>query len=108
ADEVSPGVLEFIRARRGTDRPPGEEVADFEEYTRLYWETWGEPVTRWLLSTIASAMIFDDHDVHDDWNISEAWLHDARSLPWWEERIAGAFMSYWVYQHIGNLAPDRM
>ena len=108
ADEVSPGVLEFIRERRGTDRPPGEEVADFEEYTRLYWESWGEPVLRWLLSTIASAMIFDDHDVHDDWNISEAWLHDARSLPWWTERIAGAFMSYWVYQHIGNLPADEL
>jgi hypothetical protein len=53
-------------------------------------------------------MIFDDHDVHDDWNISDSWVRDARSLPWWEERIAGAFMSYWVYQHLGNLAPDEL
>jgi hypothetical protein len=22
-------------------------------------------------------MIFDDHDVHDDWNISESWLEVA-------------------------------
>ena len=26
-----------------------------------------------------------------------------RSKPWWEERIVGAFMSYWIYQHLGNL-----
>ena len=41
ADEVSPQALEFIHSRRDTTRPPGEEVADFEEYTRLYWESWG-------------------------------------------------------------------
>ena len=69
------------RSRRDPDEPPGEEVADFEEYTRLYWESWGEPVMRWLLSTVATAMIFDDHDVHDDWNISESWLEDMRAQP---------------------------
>jgi hypothetical protein len=108
ADEVSPRTREFIRGRRDTTQPPGEDVADFEEYTRLYWESWGEPTMRWLLSTIATAMIFDDHDVHDDWNISESWLEDMRALPWWEERIAGAFMSYWAYQHLGNLAPGHL
>ena len=68
ADEVSPGTLEFIRSRRDTDKPPGETVADFEEYSCLYRDAWGDPVIRWLLSTVPSAMIFDDHDVHDDWN----------------------------------------
>jgi hypothetical protein len=108
ADEVSPQALEFIRSRRDTSEPPGEEVADFEEYTRLYWESWGEPVMRWLLSCVATAMIFDDHDVHDDWNISASWLEEFRDKPWWDDRIRGAFMSYWAYQHIGNLAPDHL
>ena len=27
--------------------------------------------------------------------------------PWWHERIVGAYMSYWVYQHLGNLSPGR-
>ena len=31
-----------------------------------------DPDIRWLLSTVPTAMIFDDHDVHDDWNISVA------------------------------------
>jgi hypothetical protein len=108
ADEVSPAALEFIKSRRSIEEPPGEEVADFEEYTRLYWESWGEPVMRWLLSTVATAMIFDDHDVHDDWNISASWLEDYRAKPWWDDRIRGAFMSYWVYQHIGNLSPGEL
>ena len=108
ADEVSMGTREFIRSRRNTSEPPGEEVADFEEYTRLYWDAWRDPVIRWLLSAVPSAMIFDDHDVHDDWNTSETWVRQMRSKPWWEERIVGAFMSYWVYQHLGNLSPREL
>jgi hypothetical protein len=106
ADEVSPVTCDRIKAKRDTSEPPYEEVADFEEYTMLYQESWGEPVMRWLLSTVSSAMIFDDHDVHDDWNTSQSWVQDARRQPWWDERITGAFMSYAIYQHWGNLAPD--
>ncbi|HUO82842.1 MAG TPA: alkaline phosphatase D family protein [Gammaproteobacteria bacterium] len=108
ADEVSIDTREFIRRRRDVTQPPGEEVADFEEYTHLYRDTWGEPVTRWLLSTVPSVMIFDDHDVNDDWNISAAWVRDARAQSWWEERITGGFMSYWIYQHLGNLSPREL
>jgi hypothetical protein len=50
-------------------------------------------------------MIFDDHDVHDDWNTSKDWVADIRARGWWDERIVGAFMSYWLYQHLGNLSP---
>jgi hypothetical protein len=109
ADEVAPQTLEFIRSRRDTGKGPGEEVADFEEYTRLYREAWSEnPSLRWFLSTVSSAMLFDDHDVHDDWNISRAWVERMRALPWWEERIVGAFTTYWIYQHLGNLSPREL
>jgi PhoD-like phosphatase len=108
ADEVSPGTLEFIRSRRDTTKPPGDEIANFEEYTRLYAEAWQDPVIRWFLSTVPSSMIFDDHDVHDDWNISWQWVDRMRREPWWEQRIAGAFMSYWLYQHLGNLSPRQL
>src|SRR5918998_2815132 len=107
ADEVSLGTLEFIRSRRDTSKPPGEEVANFEEYTRLYWDSWKDPAIRWLLSTVPSAMIFDDHEVSDDWNISESWLEEARAKPWWNAQIIGAHASYWVYQHLGNLSPEE-
>jgi PhoD-like phosphatase len=108
ADETSEETREFIRSRRDTSRPPGEQVADFEEYARLYREAWSDPDIRWLLATVPSTMIFDDHDVHDDWNSSEAWVRDIRTKPWWDERITGAFMSYWLYQHVGNLAPPEL
>jgi PhoD-like phosphatase len=108
ADEVSPETLEFIRQRRGTDSAPGEQIADFEEYTRLYRESWSEPDIRWLLSTVPTAMIFDDHDVNDDWNISWLWVEEMRREPWWEARVTGAFMAYWIYQHLGNLSPPEL
>jgi hypothetical protein len=109
ADEVPPATAEFIAARRDMDVPPGREVADFEEYCRLYADSWSEPAVRWLLSTVPSAMIFDDHDVHDDWNTSIDWVEAMRAKGWWNDRIVGGFMSYWCFQHLGNLSPeDRM
>jgi hypothetical protein len=106
ADEVSPATRAFLESRRDLSEPPGEVVLDFEEYTHLYHESWGDPAIRWLFSTVSTMMIFDDHDVHDDWNISGAWLEEARTHQWWNEHIKGALSSYWVYQHLGNLAPD--
>ena len=101
-------TLDFIRSRRDTRRPPGEEVADFEEYAHLYRDSWGDPAIRWLLSTVPSSMIFDDHEVSDDWNISEAWVEETRAHPWWNDQIAGANASYWIYQHLGNLSPQDL
>ena len=106
ADEVSPAALAFIESRRDIEKPPGKRVLDFEEYTQLYRESWSDPTIRWLLSTVPSSMIFDDHDVHDDWNVSEKWLTEMRATDWWAEHCVGALMSYWVYQHLGNLTPQ--
>ena len=107
-DEGSPRVREWIRSRRDARVPPGEEVANFEEYTRLYRESWGEPVMRWLLSVVPTAMVIDDHDMHDDWLISREWIEEMRREPWWEEREISGLMSYWVYQHLGNLSPREL
>ncbi len=108
ADEIPPQTAAFIRGRRDVGRPPGLEVADFEEYAQLYREAWSEPAIRWLFSTLPTAMIFDDHDVHDDWNTSAAWLETMRGEPWWTDRIAGALATYWIYQHLGNLPPAEL
>lgn len=109
ADEVSPQTETFIETRRNQrGDAPTDEVADFSEYTTLYREAWSQPSIRWLLSTIPSAMIFDDHDVHDDWNTSESWIQDMRATGWWHERITAALVTYWIYQHLGNLSPAEL
>jgi PhoD-like phosphatase len=105
-DEGSPRTRERIRERRGTDTPPGEEVTDYEEYSWLYEESWSDPIIRWLLSTVSTSMAWDDHDMSDDWNISASWLEEMRQRSWWHRRATSGVMSYWVYQHIGNLSPQ--
>ncbi|MFF1291857.1 MULTISPECIES: alkaline phosphatase D family protein [unclassified Streptomyces] len=108
ADETSPATRRWLAARRDLGDPPGSEVADYEEYTHLYYESWLDPEIRWLLSTVPSCMIFDDHDVIDDWNTSAAWVEDMRATPWWRERLLSGLMSYWVHQHLGNLSPAQL
>ena len=108
ADEASPKTREFMRTRRDITQPPYEEVADFEEYAHLYKESWTDPLIRWFFSTVSTAMIWDDHDVHDDWNTSEDWVEEMRGKHWWNDRIVGATMAYWLYQHWGNLSPREL
>ncbi|MBA3298981.1 MAG: alkaline phosphatase D family protein [Thermoleophilaceae bacterium] len=107
ADEVSPRTEAFVRSNRDTSEEPGTIAFGFQEYTRLYKESWTEPTIRWLLSTVSTAMIFDDHDVHDDWNTSAAWVEEVRATDWWDAHVVAALMSYWIYQHLGNLSPDE-
>ncbi|MFF3335416.1 alkaline phosphatase D family protein [Streptomyces sp. NPDC002888] len=108
ADETSDATQRWLAARRDLDEPPGTGVADYEEYTRLYYESWLDPEVRWLLSTVPTCMIFDDHDVIDDWNTSASWVADMRATSWWRERLLSGLMSYWVHQHIGNLPPAEL
>ena len=106
ADETSKEMQELIAARRDINEPPGTELRDFEEYAYLYELAWQDPPIRWLLSTLPSAMIFDDHDIRDDWNTSITWQREMRRLDWWNRRIVAGLASYWVYQHLGNLSPE--
>lgn len=108
ADETSEAVRTGLAEHRDLGEPPWDQVADFEEYTALYYESWLAPEVRWLLSTVPTCMIFDDHDIIDDWNTSEAWQREIRATSWWQERLLGGLTSYWVYQHLGNLSPGEL
>ena len=107
ADSTSDQMQEFIKARRDITAPPGEELKDYEEYAHLYYLAWSDPANRWLLSTLPSAMIFDDHDIRDDWNASRSWREAMSRTSWWHGRIVAGLASYWVYQHLGNLSPQE-
>lgn len=108
ADELSSEIRDFIRTRREPGEEPQDELADFEDYTELYRLAWGaDPVVRWLLSTVPTLTIFDDHDIRDDWNTSHRWRQQMWAKPWWRRRIVGGLGSYWIYQHLGNLPPHE-
>ena len=110
ADELPADEQRQVKRRRHGkqgSRPP-DEVVSFAEYERLYRHSWGDPEIRWLMSTVSTAMIFDDHDIRDDWNTSKVWRAEMAKLPWWPDRIRAGLASYWVYQHLGNLSPDEL
>ncbi|MEO7000034.1 MAG: alkaline phosphatase D family protein [Terracoccus sp.] len=108
ADLTPDAMREFIASRRDIDEPPGVEIKDYEEYAHLYQLAWNDPANRWLLSTLPSCMIYDDHDIRDDWNTSWSWHEEINRTQWWHERLMGGLASYWVYQHIGNLSPSEL
>ncbi len=106
ADSTTEEMQRFIRSRRDIREEPGEELKDFEEYAHLYQLAWSDEANRWLLSTVPTAMIFDDHDIRDDWNASRDWRRKMEATSWWHGRIVAGLASYWVYQHLGNLSPE--
>ena len=116
ADEPSPALIKRLDRLTDLGRREGgradhevrDEIVDFEEYTWLYHESWRTPDVRWLLSTVPTAMVLDDHDLRDDWNSSWSWRQRMERKPWWRDRVQGAFASYWVYQHLGNLSPEQL
>jgi len=109
ADVTSATVKRLLKRRQGRPRnAPADQVVSYDEYSKLYLESWRDPEIRWLLSTVPSVMIFDDHEVIDDWNTSASWRAEMRGQDWWTERIRSGLASYWVYQHLGNLSPDEI
>jgi PhoD-like phosphatase len=107
-DEGAPVTRAKIRWERDTTEAPWEEAGNFDEFAWLYQESWGDPAIRWLLSTVSVSMVWDDHDMRDDWNISESWVREMNELDWWRIRVVDGFMSYWVYQQLGNLSPAEL
>lgn len=60
---------------------------------------------RRLLANISTYMIFDDHDVTDDWNISKDWWNRVQRSPRTRRVVSNALAAYWAFQGWGN-APD--
>ncbi|NEE04597.1 alkaline phosphatase D family protein [Phytoactinopolyspora halotolerans] len=107
ADEGAPATRRFVRRRRRTDGPVGAQTHTFAEFAALYREAWSDPAVRWLLSTVPTLMIFDDHEIIDNWNTSEQWLAEHQAQPWWRQRLTNGLAAYWIYQHMGNLLPEE-
>ena len=108
ADQPPKNVRETVAPREVHADGPVEVLEDFEEYTVGYRDIWTYPVVRWMLSTLPTSMIFDDHEINDKWKTSQAWLDEMRQTDWYEGRVIGGLMAYWIYQHLGNLSPSEL
>lgn len=74
------------------------------EPLRSYHQTL--PVIRRLLANVPTYMIFDDHDVTDDWNITGYWYDSVRESPLGRRIVSNALAAYWAFQGWGN-DPDN-
>ncbi|MGY0616025.1 alkaline phosphatase D family protein [Vibrio sp. FJH11] len=59
-----------------------------------------------LLAHIPTYMIFDDHDVTDDWNLTIGWEHAAYSNRFAKRIIGNSLIAYWFCQGWGN-SPEK-
>lgn len=65
------------------------------------------PAVRRVLAHLPTYMIFDDHDITDDWNLSAAWEEAAYGHPFSKRIIGNALLGYLLCQGLGN-TPGRL
>jgi hypothetical protein len=73
------------------------EVADFLETL---------PKVRRVMANTPTYMIFDDHEITDDWNISMEWKNEVYSNPLGKAIIRNGLMAYALCQDLGNSPED--
>ncbi len=73
-----------------------EEKVTIEEFIQ------GLPKVQRLFAHIPTYMIFDDHDVTDDWNLTIGWEKAAYSNLFSKRIIGNGLITYWLCQGWGN------
>lgn len=73
-----------------------------DEDKRLNGFDQGLPNVRVALANIPTYMVFDDHEVTDDWNITRKWYDDIRFSPCGRRIVSNAIAAYWLFQGWGN------
>ncbi|NMH61442.1 alkaline phosphatase family protein [Alteromonas ponticola] len=61
---------------------------------------------RRVMAHLPTMMIFDDHDVTDDWNLTRGWEEEVYNHPFSNRMVGNALMAYWLCQGWGN-APEN-
>jgi hypothetical protein len=88
------------------DPPPGLDAASQSLYRieRAAMESFvaALPAVRRLFAHLPVAMIFDDHDITDDWNLSREWEEVAYGHPFSKRVIGNALLGYLLNQAWGN------
>ncbi|RED48615.1 alkaline phosphatase family protein [Aestuariispira insulae] len=62
----------------------------------------GLPQVQRLLAHLPTAMIFDDHDVSDDWNLNREWEEEVYGHPFSKRMVGNALAAYLTCQGWGN------
>lgn len=60
-----------------------------------------------LFANVSTLMMFDDHDVTDDWNLTAGWEQVIYQHPVSRRVINNGLISYWLMQGFGNDAGNK-
>lgn len=60
------------------------------------------PAVRRALGNNPTYMVFDDHDVTDDWNLTSGWRERVHQNPTGRRFVANALAAFWAFQGWGN------
>jgi len=92
------------------DEPEGLTATELDEYRherQVLSEFAGMlPAVRRLLAHVPSAMVFDDHDISDDWNLNRDWEEVVYDHPFSRRMVGNGLLAYFVNQGWGN-APEQ-
>jgi len=97
--EVTPAV--DLDPASGLDQAGWNSLLDAIEPFRA-----GLTNVRKVLATVPSVMVFDDHEVTDDWNLDQPWAAAVYSNAKGSRVVANGLIAYALCQHWGN-RPDR-
>ncbi|WP_137168039.1 metallophosphoesterase family protein [Salinimonas lutimaris] len=73
-----------------------QEIAPIEQFAAAL------PQVRRALAHLPVYMIFDDHDVTDDWNLTRGWEQEVYGNPLSRRMVGNALVAYWLCQGWGN------
>lgn len=110
-----PHLLLMIGDQIYADQPPpslvarqpelGREASRFEEFALLYQHAWSSHEdVRQALAALPTFMLFDDHEITNNWNAEPNWQEKALRQGQ-EQTIVDGLVAYWLYQGWGNLLP---
>lgn len=112
-EEQWPHLLLLIGDQIYADQPPvalkhaypqlAKGARTFEDFALLYNYAWTQDKgVRQVLAALPTYMIFDDHEITNNWNAAPGWRANALKSGM-EQILVDGLVAYWLYQGWGNL-----
>ncbi len=112
-EQIWPHALLLIGDQIYADEPAPEQqirhpqlrdgAKTFADFALMYEEAWTcDTGVRQALAVLPTYMIFDDHEISNDWNTTPTWRANMLRKGM-EHVLVDGLLAYWVYQGWGNL-----
>ncbi len=97
----SPELWKFVTLKK-VEIPASHRDLYVQELKEVKRFAGGMPKIRRMLAHMPTYMIFDDHDVTDDWNLTRGWEEVAYENPFSKRIIGNTLIAYFLFQAWGN------